>query len=246
MQFSELIGAMTIDSFMDRFHKGETFVINGDSEKFSDLITLDEIENKLNEGCNISVPVQLIQDGVRKALIDKNVAWSPFAVKKSEVRKLLENKHSFMMMNMSQINRNVACLIDGIEQHFKDMCADLHLYVSPMGKATAYNAHRDRPQHKIYLQVVGETTWKIFKLKAEIDEKASAITEAGEEKLLEVVQEFTLTPGDILYMPPDVFHKVRNNAGPRISFSIPFSPNIKNTNRMDRTYIPFKAIFEGV
>lgn len=245
MQFPELISPMPENEFMERFHRDETFVIQGNKEKFSGLITLDDIEHKLNEGCNTNMPIQLIQDGVRKPLIDQNVAWSPFAVKKSEVKKLLEDKHSFMMMNMSQINRKVAELIDGIEAHFDDMCADLHLYVSPMGQATAYNAHRDRPQHKIYLQVVGETTWQIFSLKQPIGEKATAITDAGEEKFLKVEKEFTLTPGDLLYMPPNVFHKVRNYAGPRISFSIPFKPNVANNNKMDRSYIPFKSIFEA-
>ena len=54
-----------------------------------------------------------------------------------------------------------------------------------------------------------------------------------------------LEPGDLLYMPPDTFHKVRNEDGPRVSFSIPFVIHKENIQRMDRTHIPFKEIFES-
>jgi len=53
------------------------------------------------------------------------------------------------------------------------------------------------------------------------------------------------TPGDLFYMPPAVFHKIRNTGGPRVSLSIPVSP--AGGKRMDRTYIPFERLFhEGM
>ena len=57
--------------------------------------------------------------------------------------------------------------------------------------------------------------------------------------------EFVLEPGDVLYVPPGKFHNVRNTHGPRVSFSIPFVVYVDSKKpRMDRTYIPFRAIFE--
>ena len=243
MEFTSLIQPMGIDNFMDKFHAKESFVIKGTPEKFVHLITLQEIERRLNDGCNLNVPPQIIQDGVRKTYIEKNVPWAPFALKKREILEFLKNGHSFMMMNMSQINPQVSRLIDGIETQFPDMRADLHLYVSPTGNASAYHAHRDRPQHKIYLQVIGHTFWKIYRQTKELDEKATALTEDAERHYLEPLLEFTLAPGDMLYMPPDTFHKVRNHNGARISFSIPFAPAKEGSSRMDRTYIPFAELF---
>ena len=54
-----------------------------------------------------------------------------------------------------------------------------------------------------------------------------------------------LNPGDLLYMPPNTFHKVRNFNEPRISFSIPFNKVDNTFKKMDRTHIPFKELFES-
>jgi ribosomal protein L16 Arg81 hydroxylase len=150
------------------------------------------------------------------------------------------------MRNMSQINPKVASLIDAIEASFKGARADLHLYISPMDDGTGYHAHRDFPQHKIYLQVIGKTSWEIFDHHADLPRESVNLADADEPRYLTKIMEFTLAPGDVLYMPPGRFHKVRNHHGPRVSFSIPFVVNVDGkAGRMDRTHIPFRAIFEG-
>jgi len=150
------------------------------------------------------------------------------------------------MMNMSQINPRVAELIDGIEGIFADrnLHADLHLYVSASRDASGYNAHRDRPQHKLYLQVIGATDWQVFDTRPGVTEDVVAVPAEQEADTLEPKAGFTLNPGDLFYMPPGVFHKVRNRGGPRVSFSIPFAPARPGQKRVDRRHIPFRAMFE--
>ena len=140
------------DEFMQKFNDAETFVIKGNKNKFIDLISLEEIENVVNNGCNFSTPLEIIIDGGRKFYVDKNIPWTQFATNKSTIKDLLEKKHSFLMRNQSQINSKVSELITSIEETF-NFAADLHLYVSPVTSGSGYDAHRDRPQHKIYLQI---------------------------------------------------------------------------------------------
>ena len=247
MDFPTLIKPLSINEFTAKMNANESFVMSGKGKRdFTDLLSLAEIETALNNGCNINSPVQIITNGNRIFLIDQDVCWSPVALKKSEITNLLKSGHSFMMMNMSQINKAVAELIDTIEKSFNHCHADLHLYVSPIDDATGYMAHRDRPQHKIYLQVVGNTSWRLFSHNDDLPDDHISISEEGESKYLTEIMKFTMTPGDVLYMPPGQFHKVRNHSGPRISFSIPFVIDPESTkHRMDRSHIPFQKLFEN-
>ncbi|MEM7194443.1 MAG: sulfotransferase [Pseudomonadota bacterium] len=244
MKFTDLIAPMELETFADKFNKGERFVIRGAPDKFEGLITLDEIETRMNDGCNVSSPLEIIHDGKRQALVDKNLSWAGLALQKTRISQLLEQRHSFLMMNMSQINPRVGELIDTVERTFAsaNMRADLHLYISPDAGASAYNAHRDYPQHKIYLQVIGKTRWQVFKTRSDLSLDIRAFEAKDEAKHLELEKEFVLNPGDMFYMPPAVFHKVHSVDGPRVSFSIPFN-QVGHDNYMDRRHIPFKQIF---
>ncbi len=244
MQFEDLIKPKTNVEFMEKFNNAETFVIKGDKNKFLNLITLEEIENVVNNGCNFSTPPEIIIDGGRRYYLEKNIPWTQFATNKSIIKELLEKKHSFLMRNQSQINSKVSSLITSIENTF-DFAADLHLYISPLVSGSGYNAHRDRPQHKIYLQVIGKTNWTIFDYNNDLPENVSAVKEEEEVKYLKKLKTIELEAGDLLYMPPDTFHKVRNYNEPRISFSIPFNKVDNKFKKMDRTHIPFKKIFES-
>jgi len=247
MLFSELVAPLTPEQFMERYRARVCFFVRGTPEKFRDLISLQEIEDRINEACNISSPLEIIKDGMRSPLVNNKHFWSQMALRKKEIRELLETRHSFLMMNMSQINPRVARLIDGIEDVLREdnLHADLHLYVSTTRAASAYNAHRDYPQHKIYLQVIGRTEWRLYELAGELASDVVAVPAAEEPGKLREVAKFVLNPGDLFYMPPAVFHKIRNLGGPRVSFSIPCSPGKPGMERMDRTHIPFRAIFEA-
>ncbi len=246
MKFSSLIKPMSKKDFLAKFESGTCFVIRGKPDKFKDLITLDEIEARLNDGSNLNTPVQIIQGGQRGTAVSNDCAWSQMAVKKREVLKGIKNGCSIMMANSTQINPRAAELIDGIEATFKKhkFYADLHLYVSSAPGASAYNAHRDFPQHKIYLQVIGKTQWTIFSHDKNLPNDVCALGEKELKGKLKVASKFTLKPGDMFYMPPSVFHRIANAGGPRVSFSIPFC-QYNNKKPMDRTYIPFKQIFES-
>ena len=248
MTFEELISPWTQTQFMSLFKKGDCFVIRGDADKFKNIITLQEIEARINDGCNWNHPLNIISpEGTRSAPVAKGIAWTNTALKKQEVLEKLSNGHSFMMTNLSQINPRVSALLNGIEDTLSEysLHGDLHLYVSPRKGSTAYNAHRDYPQHKIYLQVIGKTDWVIFNHTEEVPATTHSYGKDELEGKLSESTRFVLEPGDLLYMPPAVFHSVSDVDGGRVSFSLPLAP-IKGSPQMDRTYIPFEKLFQSV
>ena len=248
MNFDQIVAPIGKQVFMENFHRGACMLIKGDSDRFSNLISLQEIEQRLNDGCNTLSPVQIIGEGRRAQIIEKDLAWTPVATRKAEILKLLQSGHSFLMTNMSQVNAEIAALVDSLENGFPqdNVQADVHLYVSSHGDATGYDAHRDIPQHKLYLQVIGTTQWQVFESKVEMPADIRSISDNELDQNLTIAQEFELTPGDGFYMPPAVFHKVRNTDGPRVSVSIPFVNVVDSKiQKMDRTYIPFAEMFNN-
>ncbi len=248
MEFADLISPLEESRFREVYRQGGCCHIKGAANRFANLVSLEEIELRLNDGCNVQVPVQMIGGGKRRALVDEKIPWARYAVRKAEVLERLEQGDSFMMMNMSQINPRISALVNMIEEAFADdnVRADMHLYVSTVAEASGYDAHRDFPQHKLFLQAVGSTHWQIFKPKQPLPQEVTAVPKEQEADKLELVQDFTMNSGDVFYMPPGVFHRVRNEQGPRISLSIPFvKVPSREVPRMDRTHIPFKTLFES-
>ena len=235
---------LTLDDLKNHYDEAKCLVLEGKNDKFTQLVTLDDIERRLNDGANANTFPQIIKDGTRAAKVDANCVWTPASSQKAQFLNDINQGSSFMMANSSQVSRRLATLCDDIEGFFTEdkVHADVHLYVSTSAQGGSYNAHRDRPQHKILLQAYGDTEWQIFNPIKEQPNNLSAVPPEQEHEYLEMVSEFTLSQGDLLYMPPGTFHKVVNVPGPRISISIPFS-SMPEATKMDRTFIPFTELF---
>jgi hypothetical protein len=246
MNFIDFFAPLTMDEFKDKIFGKCSIAVTRKANPYPDLLTLEEIEQKLNDGCSSLSSIGVIGENGAKMerglpyYKREELRWSPVALKKSFVLDKLINHHSIVMHNMTQVNRHIAELSDSIETAFPGFHTDLHIYISPRPSSTGYNVHRDTPQHKIYIQLFGTSNWTIYKGKAE----AFAMPLAEAEKVLEVDFKAELTPGSAIYMPPDVFHHVVNGNGPRVSLSFPFIHD-PSLIRMDRTHIPLKNIFEA-
>jgi len=245
ISFAELFHPLDVDTFREHFDSNRCLVVEGKKEKFVNLVTPKEIEQRLNDGCNFSLAAQVIENGSRHALVDANTSWSPSSLKKAQFLESICAGSSFMMPNSSQITPAISQLIDELESFFVDekMSADVHLYVSTKSNGNSYHAHRDYPQHKLLLQAVGDAHWTIYQAKKDIPDNMVALDHEQENEWLEPISEFVLKQGDLLYMPPATFHKVSGMSGARISISIPFYNN-QHANPMDRTFIPFADIFQ--
>ncbi len=165
MKFAELLAPMNEEKFWACYQQGGCCHIKGEPGRFTNLVTLNEIELRLNDGCNFQTPVQVIGSGNRHTLLDQNFPWSPAALRKSEILELLKKRNSFLMMNMSQFNPRVAALVDMIEEAFSEenVQADMHLYVSTSADATSFDAHRDLPSTNFFCRLWEPLTGRSFR-----------------------------------------------------------------------------------
>lgn len=246
--FEALFEPMSLADLKPYFEQGRCLVLEGESDKFKSLVHISDIERRLNDGCNANSFAQIIKNGERESCLEYQCGWSPSALRKAEFAEAIKCGHSFMMPNSSQITPALSFLVTEIEYFYTELWdqqvhADVHLYVSISDNGNSYNTHRDLPQHKLLLQAHGDVHWQIFSEKKQVPETIRAFTDEQIDEYLEFDSEFTLTQGDLLYMPPGVFHRVVGSTGPRISISIPFFP-MSTAKPMDRSHIPLVTLFD--
>lgn len=247
MKLAEVLEPITVDELKQKYFGRRCFVkIPKMGNPLEGLVTLEDVETRLNDGCASLTNLAVVgKNGGKFAPAEVYArqigpGWTPQFLRKSLVLDRLLEGHSFVMHNMTHINSRVAELIADIEGEFETFQADVHLYVSPRAQSSGYLAHRDQPQHKIYLQVFGTTHWTVFRG----SHPKPALTKEEAEEHLQVDFEVELIPGSVLYMPPAVYHRATNPHGPRLSVSIPFKP-ASGSFKVDRTHIPLARIMRG-
>lgn len=245
MKLARALGALSGEDLKERYWGKRPVVLRpNEGNPLAGLVTVEEVEVRLNDGCATATNLAVIEPSGAKvapsALYHKQLgpSWSPYFLKKRDLLQHLARGSSFVMHNMTHINPRVAELVADIEATFPDFEADVHLYVSPRAGATGYLVHKDEPQHKIYLQVEGETQWTVYR--GAHQKRALSREEAA--TVLSVDFEVRMTPGSVLYLPPGVFHHATNPSGPRLSVSIPISPRV-GVLPVDRTHIPLARFF---
>ncbi len=244
MDLTQALKPISIAELKDKWFGKKSLAIVRKSNPFEGLLSLSELETRINDGCASLTNLSVIDERGHKLpraeiyTEQRPGGWSPSFLHKDKVRALLEQGSSFVLHNMSQINRPISELVASIEQNFPGFQCDLHIYASPRAGATGYQVHRDYPQHKIYLQLMGCTQWTVYKGAHE----ARSMSLEQAEAQLAVDFETKLLPGSVLYMPPNTFHRATNPDGPRISLSFPFHHH-PGAYRVDRSHIPLQSLF---
>lgn len=224
MKLADVIRPVPVEDFRAKYFGKQCFLVQRKANPLAGLLSLRDIEARLNDGVASAHGLALIgPDGVKLPAAEFHTrqtgqAWCPGFVAKEHVKSRLAQGCSFVMHNMSSITPAVEGLIREVEGLGDRVQADLHIYVSPRANATAYNVHRDQPQHKLYIQLIGSTDWVVYK--GTDPRRAMSVEDAA--KVLRKDFAARLGPGSVLYMPPGVFHHATNPAGPRVSLSIPF------------------------
>ena len=124
--------------------------------------------------------------------------------------KLLENK-SFEV--------NLKSLVSDIQEVFPVAC-DVQILGSKATNSKSFHSHSDRGNLFI-IQAIGDTAWIVFKNR--ISSMLSYFYNKPEKEVLTPDLEVTLSPGDLLYIPPATYH-VATPSIPRLSMSIPCTP----------------------
>jgi len=134
----------------------------------------------------------------------------------------------FVITQYGRYNELTNSLCRDVESNFY-CCPDIHIYGGLKGSGS-FNIHCD-PTVNFIIQVEGVTNWKVFK------NRCSPISSIDpvfpDEKNLEIAIETDLSPGDLLYIPNNCYHKA-SPEGKRLSMSIAMLPKTFNTPTIDR------------
>ena len=180
--------------------------------KFKDLFTWNDFNNCLNKYPYLK-GLQIIdykKEGDGRWCLDKvrnGKLKEPF-VSKEEIYKQWTNKNKTFVIPFAEYEKKE--LVDvcfEFEKYFD--YGQSNVYASPAANSKSFPAHADSTENFLF-HTEGETKWAIYKEFAPI---------TGEAK--NIIDEFVLTPGDLLYIPSYQYHKV-DTIGPRILISVHF------------------------
>ena len=209
-RFSNLIKEQNLNFFDD------PFVIKNFLKDVEDYLNWNTLNEAIN---NDIVEWELIdKDTKEKIEIPWRVSfWSRVRQQdKQFISDQINNGTTFVSVNCCILNTKLRSLVSDIQEAFPVAC-DIHIYGSKGTNSKSFKPHADRPYNFI-IQAIGDTDWIVYK------NRISSILpykDYGLEKeLLTPALEVTLSPGDLLYIPPKTYHAALPSMS-RLSMSIP-------------------------
>ena len=131
----------------------------------------------------------------------------------------VNNGSTFLITRCCILNDNLKSLVSDIQKTFPVAC-DIHIYGSKGTDSKSFLYHSDRPNNFI-IQAIGDTDWIVFKNRvSNILPYADYILHEPKKEELIPALKVTLSPGDLLYIPPKAYHAALPSM-PRLSMSIP-------------------------
>ena len=142
--------------------------------------------------------------------VKKGESKNPMLSKREIWHEWAKNNKSFVLPFCEYQKEQLVEICHAFEQYFG--IGQANVYASPNKDSKSFEAHADKTDNFLF-HTEGETKWRIY--------EGFAPSDKGK-----ILDEFVLTPGDLLYIPQWQYHEVKT-IGPRILLSIHF-PNKKN------------------
>lgn len=192
------------DLVLDKLLDNKPFVINSCFEP--NHLTWVDIENYLNDYLHHSM-IEIIDNQGRKIpLFKKPVAWGMSFDINFIFDKILSGC-SFVLVGMNRHNKKLNDVCNLVEEYINGF-ADIHVYAGLSSNSCSFPIHKDKPNNLI-MQIEGNCDWEVF---TDLPVKENDVPTIS----------ITLSPGDLLYIPKQVYHRCRPRTK-RISLSIPFT-----------------------
>ena len=184
--------------------------------KFKDLFTWEDFNKCMNLYPDIK-GLQILnyrKDGDGRWCLDKvkNGKLKLPMLNKGMVHKLWKEGKSFILPFAEYQKQELVDICTELEKYFHK--GQANVYASPKANSKSFPAHSDTTENFLF-HTEGSVKWTIYK-------------EFAPNKPKEILEEFVLEAGDLLYIPQYQFHKV-DTIGPRILISVHFTNKPKQS-----------------
>lgn len=199
------------------------------------ILSWKEVENYLNNPYFYGKDqIYIIDNEETKSLEEKIYSWSNVPRYSSkEIFADINSGKAFYCTNFNKFSHTCNSLSSEVYQNIPDINLDFHVYGGLKKSAESFSIHRDTANN-IILQIDGESHWKVYNADSSIEERNLYSVD-----YLQLLIEYTLKPGDLLYIPAGNYHKCYP-LSKRLSISICF--NNKEDNRfIDTNWYCFNA-----
>ena len=197
--FNNLISPLSLCKFLqDYWEHSHLYLSREDSSFYSSLFSLEELHLLLWSVKPDWGKVQLARN--REGVPHFNISQTPPYI--NNISRAFNEGNTVIFNNVHLHSRNIALLTRSVEASL-GFVTNANLYLTPPN-AQGLSLHYDT--HDVFiLQVEGKKHWKIYEpwVKLPLDTMAETIpyTYEGEQ-----IQELTLSPGDMLYLPRGMVH----------------------------------------
>lgn len=206
VKIEEILDPITPNTFFKEYWHKKHLVLR--RNKFKDLYTFKDLDVFMNKYPHLRGLQILDYD-------NKDTRWCLDKVRsgklklpmltKQTVYDLWKQGKSFVIPFAEYENKKMVDICFEFENYFGN--GQANVYASPKAGSKSFPAHSDGTENFLFHQH-GKVKWTIYK-------------EFAPDKPKEILDEFILEAGDLLYIPTGQYHKV-DTIGPRILISIHF------------------------
>jgi lysine-specific demethylase/histidyl-hydroxylase NO66 len=203
-----LIAPVAAEDFLGRIYEREPLInVRGEPERYADLLTLAALDHFINSADLREGMIDLTNHKnriLRDSYIDESGRISRVAVAEEYLKGatiILPQFHD-SMFNLGEFCRS-------LEEVFS--ChVQTNIYLTPSGNQ-GFAPHYDN--HDVFvMQISGSKAWRLYGSPVETPFRGEEF-ELGHHEPGPVTQEFTLSPGDCVYLPRGLMHDAENVGG---------------------------------
>jgi len=230
LTFEQLINPMTLDDFYEIYHRKRWCVIPANDfrkDLFSKTLTWKQFSQYINNDRAVSGLQAILPNGKKLCMEKGNLHktrkpnWSKeFYYEKRYLHNIWKRNGSIILTKASQITKEITGIAGAIERHFGG-AADAHFYCSRDAGGRSFDAHKDLDDNFL-VHAHGSVRWIVNNT---LENKQGDTTE------------FTLSVGDLLYIPKELKHQAFAESK-RMSISVPLAEGL-GLKPLDRNHYDF-------
>lgn len=214
--FRSLLAPVTPEQFFQKYFGREPLLIPGDEEKFVDVFSWEDL-NRITNMTSVwsSINMRLALD--TEVIDAKRYCFPGSSRDKTSVMKPDFHKVADFIEQGATMNLN---FVELLHEGIANVARALQMVFAAPVKCNVYNSRKQKqafPSHfdmtDIFaMHIAGEKVWRIYEnsydkpVEAPGHRPGSFPQEFHEKNKGEVFREFTMTPGDLLYIPRGTYH----------------------------------------